>query len=164
MLIRLIMSSSAEIGTQENSRGTRELTPVNSGQLTTIRQSITTLVKLCPSRSGTPLGANRLSGSRDSNDPQTSGSHVRRWCGTSLLVMAPSLFQRFLARPYGRRQIKNSFGLRASLLHHFHQHFPSFHRIAYLPQECNASTAHAIGRFQADMKTEAIDCCHGGFC
>jgi hypothetical protein len=107
MLIRLIMRSSAEIGTQENSRGTRELTPVNSGQLTTIRQSITTLVKLCPSRSGTPLGANRLSGSRDSNDPQTSGSPVRRWCGTSLLVMTPSLFQRFLARLHAKAPRSN---------------------------------------------------------
>jgi hypothetical protein len=42
------------------------------------------------------------------------------------------------------RQIKNSFGLRACVLHHFHQHLSSLSRIAYLPQECNASTAYAI--------------------
>jgi hypothetical protein len=45
-----------------------------------------------------------LSVSRDSNDSQTSGSPVRRWCATSLPAMAPSLIQGFLARqPAGPR-------------------------------------------------------------
>jgi hypothetical protein len=104
-----------------------------------------------------------MSVSRDSNDSQTSGSPVRRSCATSLPAMAPSLIQGFLARLYARRQIKNSFGLRACLLHHFHKHFPSFSRIAYLPQECNARTAHTIRGPQSDLKTKPIDCCHGCF-
>jgi hypothetical protein len=57
-------------------------------------------------------------------------------------------------------QIWNSFGLRACLLHHFHQSFPSLSRIAYLRQECDAGTTHAIRGFQSDMKTKAIDCGH----
>jgi hypothetical protein len=72
-----------------------------------------------------------LSASRDSNDSQTSRPPVRCWCATSLPAMAPSLIQGFLARQLARCRIKNSFGLRASLLHHFHKHFPSFSRIAH---------------------------------
>jgi hypothetical protein len=67
------------------------------------------------------------------------------------------------ARQRARRQIKNSFSLRASLLNHFHKHFPSFSRIAYLPQECNASTAHAIRGPQSDLKPKPIDCGHHCF-
>jgi hypothetical protein len=51
----------------------------------------------------------------------------------------------------------------ASLLHHFHHSFPSVIWIAYLPQECDAGTTHAIRGLQADMKTQAIDCRHRGF-
>jgi hypothetical protein len=39
---------------------------------------------------------------------------------TYLPAMAPSLIQGFLARQRARRQIYNSFALRACVLHHFH--------------------------------------------
>jgi nucleotidyltransferase/DNA polymerase involved in DNA repair len=42
------------------------------------------------------------------------------WCAIYLPAMAPSLIQGFLARQRARRQIYNSFGLRACVLHHFH--------------------------------------------
>ncbi len=75
----------------------------------------------------------------------------------------PSLFQGFLVRLRARRQIKISFSLRACLSHHFHQYLSSLHRIAYLSQECDASTAHTIRGPQSDLKTKPIDCCHGCF-
>ena len=60
-------------------------------------------------------------------------------------------------------QILNSFGLRARLLHHFHQDFPRLSRVAYLPQECDAGTTPALLGLQAHMKTEAINGCHRCF-
>jgi hypothetical protein len=79
-------------------------------------------------------------------------------------VKRPPVFPAVLAHivPVEYR-IWNSLGLRARLLHHFDQDFPSFCRIAYLSQEGDAGTAHAILRLQAHMKTETIDRCHHCF-
>ena len=40
---------------------------------------------------------------------------------------------------------RESFGLRACLLHHFHQNFTGLSRIFDLPQECDARAPYAVG-------------------
>jgi hypothetical protein len=89
------------------------------------------------------------------------------WLGRATQEAAPPFPRGELvakeANDLGAGQITNSFGLRACVLHHFHQHLSSFSRIAYPSQECNASTAHTIRGPQSDLKTKPIDRCHGCF-